>query len=501
MNAGMSVAESPGRRMLTRALWVLQGVLLIGLLLAPLLGPLVAPVICATLLLVFGLRHALQAGQLSQRLFELGFALGNVLFMVYANAGYVWFTDLPQYGDHTDSMWLTNGLIAASMVGGQVAHVFVSRPRPEPSLNSAAFLERWETFVITGVIHLVSTVLIYVSAANTRWDPGEATDATTLALGTGRIVHLFFFVAGYQLRPGLLRPRNLALIVTGLGLSLGAGLLRGYREAALLNLILFAYGAFLKARVEARLRMPLAFMAAALVPIALIYMQAVGEAREEFAHKGLGERLNLTAEQLGSDEQSPGHGGMEDLWARLFPLPGQDVIARLKGMGHYAGFEHFDRLLYVMVPKFIVPEKETTEIGPEVLARDFQYYTLGETHRVPITLVADCYRRGGWPWIIVVGLLTGAWLRCLVGLTRLMARGPLLEAAVALIALKSLRLYPCSVTGLIGQVTWYWLKETAMFAAVGLLVVLVCRATGPGRATTRPAQLHPRGVSKTSLGL
>lgn len=484
-----SEAEPTG--VLLRSLTALEVILVVALVPSGFMHPLVAPLLFATWLVVHSLRSAILKGALGSRVFVLAFGFGNLGSMVYANAGYVLFTNFPQYGDHTDSMWLTNGLVAAALAGCTVVEWMLPARKPRFAVEADS-ATGWEALAVTGFLYLGATVLTFTAAGNTRWNPEEITGATTVAIGTGRIADLFFFVLGYQLVTPFMQTRNLVLVAAGVLLSLGNGLLRGYREPAMMSLITFAIGAMLKSQQLPRLRTPLLAIGACMVPVVLIYMEAIGAVRSEFANEGLGERISLTGDEIAG--ASGGAAGMEDdssLFSRFFEPAGQDVIARVKASGYRAGFEHFERLAYVMVPMFLAPEKQSPEVGPEVLARDFHYYHLTENSSVPMTLVADCYRRGGWLWELVVGFLLGLWLRWQLNLTRLIARGPMLSATIVAIAVRYLRVYPYTVTGAISATTWYWIKEAAMFTAAGLLITILRFLARPRRARPRAGLAAP----------
>lgn len=480
-----------------RITWVLE-VLLAALCIPALwMDALVLPILCATLLLVEQLRSALQHGLIWQRSFVFCFSLGNLGCMVYANAAYVLLTTLPQYGDHTLSMWFTIGHVFAAMVGCRLVELVLPRtPHPIPVYGQQD-VSSWQALAITGFIYAALTVLTFFVAGDTRWNPEEASSATVFAQGIGRIADLFFFVLGYRLQPNFLKPRNLGLLLLAGVLALTNGLVRGYREPVVISLLTFTVGALVRAQALPVLRRQLVVAGLIALPVFALYWQAVGSARDEFADKGIVERIVLTLTEVDRNKGAEADDANENMVARLFEPSGQDVIARLANTdGHDAGFEHFERLIYLLVPRFLAPEKQTAGVGPEILARDFHYYNIDELTHIPITLVADCYRRGGLLWVLAVGFFTGIVLRLEYLLTRKLAKGPMFDAIIAATAVRYIRLYPYSVPALITFVSWYWLKDVFMFASIGVLILASqsfmrrrSKASQPGSASSTGRRL------------
>jgi hypothetical protein len=138
----------------------------------------------------------------------------------------------------------------------------------------------------------------------------------------------------------------------------------------------------------------------------------------------------------------------------------------------FAGFESFDRLQYLFVPQALAPEKLPLSDGKEILIRQFGY-VLGPTTGVPITLVADAYRRGGPLWVACVGLALGMALRLLPRLTVLLVGPELALIPLVLFATMVISLPSESVLGTISVLSYHWLKQVLVFLAVSVLFRLL----------------------------
>jgi len=412
------------------------------------------------------------------------YALGLVLMFVgwctftfaYMNWVYVTFTDYRR-GIHHD---LTS-LLAASLTGGAVLGAFCMHAwlgRDVLPARVSALVMRTQTLVYFGAIFLVICAgQLATGFLNARWTVPVAgqSDAGYVLNGIGPIGFAFFLVLGARLRPPLLSLSN-ALILGVVAVLAALQMLSGGRGYSMWMVLLTLWGA-----AWGRLsRRDLMILWSAAIAAGIVVSLAVQETRgtEDFASGGAGQRAALLLDQgsnLIGESYSDGALDLQPLIARMFELTVQIVVDQTVRTQHFAGFEDFDRLRFLFLPKAIAPEKGDLPIsnGKEILAREFNVRTNKFTS-VPLTLLGDAYRRGGELWVFGVGFCVGAWLRLLARLTLKIIGVELCQICFALYSLMIMSVHGDSLTGAISVLVYHWSKQILVFsvAALGLRVVI-----------------------------
>lgn len=423
-----------------------------------------------------------------------GFVLGNVIVFGYAHALYYYCTSLPRGVHHDVTGWLT-ALLCWSAVAGAIATSTLSRS--SATVDTEEERERLATrptLAVTGVAFLLMVIARLASGGlDMRWeDTRSATfGLDVLAIGLEWPALAVFFVMGLRIDATLTSPRTLRYLAL-VGLSSVIISLNGSRERSMVMMLLFLTGAGMS---RLRRRDYLAM----LVSISLtgaVLMFAVGSARtrQDFIRAPIDSRLAaLSQEAQGAFDEggsnSAEESAFEAVLGRAFEATAQLVIDDALAFRGEAGFEDFERLKHLAVPRFLAPDKQALEVGREVLIRDYGV-NLSDTTSVPLPLVADAFRRGRWTWVLGVGFIAGAWLYFMTTLTIRVLPIGFRVLAVCLESLRLVRAYPSTVTGFIDVVTYRWVKIVLVVYVLSLVIrgltMLVTARESPGKTGTQP---------------
>jgi hypothetical protein len=266
-----------------------------------------------------------------------------------------------------------------------------------------------------GILFVVYQIIFFATGGiSSRWETGNRLPAGSVAYflgGAKCLTFPFFAFLGCSLKSNLFSRWNILvyLIVLVIAFILG---LTGGRTYALEPLALASVGA-LFSEIGPRKYLKLALIGAPLIPVIMV---VVGQARgvADFSSSGLGQRALLMKEvatkggSLGNEYDSSSYV----IFSRIFEPSAQVVIDAVANSGRRVGFMNFERLQYLFVPKFIMPEKRNLSDGNERLVLDYGYYDSDFTAN-PLTLIADSYERGGVLFVSIYHLLLGAVLGAL----------------------------------------------------------------------------------------
>lgn len=442
------------------------------------------------------LEYARRDGSFRGLCLLLGFVLGNVLVFGYANAAHVYLTDLRRGIGHDLTAWLAAAMVWSAVAGGWITHKLVGREPGGQRIDRSSLARSWQATAVAGTIFAIFAAVRWSTGyLNARWDLAAqgSFGATYIVDGINNSVYILFFLLGARLQRKLVTSSNLIAFAIAAAVALGNALTGG-REYAGWVILLFVLGAS-ASQLSRRSLVGVILTAAVL---GAVMMAAVGQARTRsgFAFGSVSDRLEALGDAASGGEGSAAEddSAFESVVSRVYEFSAQDVVDHSESFGAEAGFEHFDRLLYLFVPLYFAPNKELIDDGPEVLMRDYGYRLTAYTS-VPITLVADAFRRGRWPWVIAVGLLAGVWLRLLARMTLRIVGHEFGLVTLALLTLLQFRGYTRSVIGYISLLSYDWLKQVAIM----LFVVMVVRLLTMMTTRTSPAS-GPPSTRGTSLG-
>jgi hypothetical protein len=412
-------------------------------------------------ILVLAMR-ALQGGELLRLSFPLAFSLGNFMCWGLGLLGCV-YLDL-SIGRHTEmSLVLLNALLWGVTVGAflvppgtktrELAHVLT-----ESELRASVLVSG----VITILYFAVATSSGYFTA-RTSGIVSMPDSAHYYVVALSAAQYPFFFFVGKRLTDRFFSLRNLASYLI-LFVFMLLSLLSGGRDASTKMVLAFLSGsAFSGLGFRSTWRISLA-----ITPFLIVILIGVQVARDSFDGRQvlLSDRLAAMTDAMTGAvvNKAASRDSAELFFLRIFEPTGQLVVDAIDEGKEFAGAQHAERLALLFVPRIFVPDKLSLDDGPEVLANEYGV-NVTEYTSAPITFMADAYRRGGLPAVIISGLVAGLWLS-LVGrwISRLSQSLAVLCSVLLSIYVFRL-LYTTSVLGFISAATYGLGRD--------LLVVLV----------------------------
>ncbi|HKP62020.1 MAG TPA: hypothetical protein VJV78_35050 [Polyangiales bacterium] len=425
--------------------------------------------------------YALKRKLVFELSFVIAFAIGNVTSWAYFNYAYVRFTNFTIGNNHELSAWLTALLVAGAALGSIVTQRVLGRETLSPE-RFQRFVRRWETLAVTGLTFgLVTLGYLLTGWLNGRWDlpEEEGFGLSYVVRGIGVIGYTLFLVLGARLQPPLYSGRSLFALTMATLVALAQGL-SGGRSASVIIIGVLLVGA-LFSELGFRRWLGLAFC---LGLTGMLFIALVGDARSRqgFAHGTVSDRIDAitSAARDSSEVEDDGDGPLAVMVSRFFEPSGQVVIDETVWSQRYAGFENFERLLTLLLPKAVAPDKLPINDSSEVLMRDYGF-KLSRSFAVPITLLADAYRRGGAIWVGLLGLCAGVFMRLLLRWTMLLL-GPDLGVMCSCSLIISFGSeYMNSVLGFLNTMSYTWLKQLVLFAILGIAMRLLGLLAAPSR--------------------
>lgn len=211
---------------------------------------------------------------------------------------------------------------------------------------------------------------------------------------------------------------------------------------------------------------------AALLAVGMVFY-LVGELRTLAAYGGAGERWEAFQQELQAKPDSALEDLIEKSMFRLSELYGHVVINESMAGEKTEPFLNFDRLLLTFVPAALAPAKQPLDDGPENLALYFGFANdISDFKSLPITFQADLFWRFGyWGPVLGAGLvvsLTLLWTRAVLWLIPEMA-----AILVVYLAMHLMRVYPSSVLGVIGLLTYKLGRDVFIFLTLATVFGMV----------------------------
>lgn len=266
--------------------------------------------------------------------------------------------------------------------------------------------------------------------------------------GLEAIPYPFFFVRG--LRWAGSRQNSLILFPIAL---ISLLLLTGGRGIAFYHFVLLAIGALCS---QQRIPFKSLLRYAVVCFLALMVFQKIGEIRlsRQFEDaETLEERFWAVVHHEPEIDTAPRVLFMSEETLLRLNEPFGEIVIEGSRESERAGFENFDRLRHLFVPAFLAPDKLPLDDGPEVLRDDFGL-DVTDHKSLPITLLADCYRRWGEAGVLLGGAVVPLLIMFTVWATYQIRNPLLFSVAISQLILQCTRLYPFSALGLIGYLSY-----------------------------------------------
>jgi len=446
----------------------------------------IAAVTAGTAAAFFVLWQGLRRDSMISLLPTLGFVAGNVISLgVFSLISDRW-TNLPKFIAPDFTAWLVAALVWSAAVGG----LLVDRALAHQHIRVASReeLTRVELLAVTALSFAFVAIGMFAAGfLDQRWVVAEA------GFGLGYLVHgldtisySFFFILGCHFRGQIGSSRDLAILALVGSLALMFGL-SGGREHSMWMILLLIAGAAAGGMPARRLIVLIGWVSI----VGALFFSVIGTARgvREFRTGTVSQRLSAVGDA--TDDLMGNDGGQDDFDEfvnRVCASTAHDIIAQSIAADYRAGFDDFERLAYLFIPKAIAPEKPAINDSKEILIRDFGY-NLSVLHSVPITLVGDAFRRGREPWVLGVGFATGVVLRLLPYLAALVVPAALFVPCIVLLSISSLRAYGSSVLGMFDRLVYRGTKLIFLILVLGMvasLLGLLLRASRQDRVDTGP---------------
>ena len=150
---------------------------------------------------------------------------------------------------------------------------------------------------------------------------------------------------------------------------------------------------------------------------------------------------------------------------RLAEPSGQLVIDRVTENQRFIGFQNFERLLKIFLPKFIFGEKPSANDGPERLQNTYGW-PINRFSSAPITLLAGTFERGGYWATFIASFILAFWLTLLGRGLKKIPNGTFRALLLIFFAYICFRLFSFSLMGAVRQVTYVFLRDAIL---LGLL--------------------------------
>ena len=306
-------------------------------------------------------------------------------------------------------------------------------------------------------------ISLQVNGLNARSDIGnyhQTGSASYLVAGLQMIAYPFYALLGLTLRPKVRSAWNLAVAIIIVAI-IGLQSLTGGRTAAIEPLVVFLLGSTFSC-VQRR---QITLLIAAAAPLVLFLMIVLGLVRGTGGFDGgaVGDKVSAVNTVLmeGRNERDKYDDPSFVLFTRLFETSGQAVIDNVAETGSRVGFVNFERLLFVLVPRFAYPGKEPLNDGNERLAADYGY-AISEYSSAPFPLLADSYERFGVLGVAFFHFFVGAFLG-ISGVLLCRVRERVLSLLLLIcMGRTALLLYPIPVLGIIHLVFYGFLRDVLL---------------------------------------
>lgn len=264
-------------------------------------------------------------------------------------------------------------------------------------------------------------------------------------------------------------------------------LLTGGRGVALL-LLLIATFSYILMRGSFSLRQAVRVMLVAFACAAVVIFVGAVRDNPHFENaSGVLDRFSAVLKVLDS-ELIGGGDTLRNGLLRIVEPQAQVVIEDVAYSEVWDGFEHFGRLRGLWLPAFVLGDtKEPLDDGPDVLRDRFGFTDINEFKSIPITLIADEFRRGGGFGVFMGAAFVALMLVALMKAIMRWIQEPLArDFGRVLLTIMALKLYPMSLLGVIG----YLLYTMPRNLLINLLLLYLARRPFVQKARRSSANLQ-----------
>ncbi|MFZ5806619.1 MAG: hypothetical protein ACOY3I_05395 [Verrucomicrobiota bacterium] len=416
---------------------------------------------------------SLFAKDIEPRLPSVGYLVGQIFCWVFGALGCIYLIEQHfKFGEHTIvTLQLLNLAILGGILGSLLALLMKNKSRQVGSRMTLRSHQLIQALFAFGSIYLLYLIVSIASGSLTaRWEIGNYLAPGSAAYYVRALYFLqypFFLFLGASCRGHLLSPSN-AIKILALFLCAILSGLTGGREAGVKFMIYFVFGLAYSGMNMRQIK----FFGVALFFFALMFISLIGAIRkyQNFQQAEMSEKISMARNFFEENRFSRENddASLVELFKRLAEPSGQIVIDDVVESRHYVGFKNFDRLLFLFLPRFIVPEKKAMDEGYERLVEDhrFKYNPFSSA---PMTLLADSFERGGYLAVFLISL-TLTFLLTLLG--RLLTQIPdscLRILIISHFTVACMRIYSFSALECVNFLTYIFLKEAIILGGILML--------------------------------
>ncbi len=433
----------------------------------------------AVLPLFLLLKLATQDGTSEMRALSAGYMLGQIVCWVIGFLGCLYIFPLigsvPSIGKriiHIEYPIVTLTLVSL-VTWGSFFGSFFAFPYQYTLKNSALScsfdsIVRYGIAVTGGLFIFFVVANYYGGALDSRMFIGSTMSVNSALYwlgGLGILPYLFFIFLGIFLHPSLFCIRNLVIVLILLVCMYIVSLTGG--RGNIFRIVIFFLGGALYSTVD---RKKLKILAFGVLLFFFFLFIAVDAARQSnFFSSGIERRIELTNE-LFINLQHQWKKYTHQLFFRFAnDLAGQLIINNVVENQKYIGFQNFDRLPTIFLPKFIIGEKPSADDGRERLKDDY-HLPVSRFWAPPITFMADSFERGGYSVTLLTSFLLSFWLTLL---GRFIHKLPIPLFKILLIIVffyHTIMLQAFSVIGAIREVTYSFARDAILTGSIVFMI-------------------------------
>jgi hypothetical protein len=303
-------------------------------------------------------------------------------------------------------LFLVNLVTWGGLVGTTAALTFNKKTNFSLGINLDHI--RFQGFKLAAIIFIAFWIINIISGGlNLRYEVGNTLSVGSVAyfLAVINILQLLVFIfAGMCCTDPLLSRRNIIFIITPL---IGALLLSlsGGRESSVSAFILFFFGTFYSKLRQSQIKL----LVVIIIPIVIILIIAVGDVRGNSSFSDASPLMRAlqmyeTTTQGGSKSGTDYDDSTYLLFTRIIEPSGVAVIETIleRNQNSYIGLENIERVGMIFLPKIVTGSKNYDDSSERLVKYG---YLATELTSAPITLMADCFERGGYIAVFLVSIL------------------------------------------------------------------------------------------------
>ncbi|MGB3204742.1 MAG: hypothetical protein WBB28_07145 [Crinalium sp.] len=420
--------------------------------------------------LILLMRLALLDNTIESRLLSITYSLGQVICWVIGFLGCVYILAPFGYeiGEHTITTMILINLVTWGSLWGSLIALPLSKKKAPVILSPLPENLARKAVPLTGIIFFFFLIANYASGYLTiRTEIGVTLPPSSplyFLTALSILQYVFFFVIGTRLYPPLLSKANITyisiLLICAIIISMTGG-----RELSLRIIIYFIAGS-LYSKVEFK---SIRLLVLGSLPLVLAFIVVIGIIRgnEDFQNADFNTRLQLFFQagtgQLEASATDDEENPFFTLFTRMTEPTGQLVIDNVAENHQYIGFENFERIGNIFIPKFITGDKVPLDDGGERLRDNYGVY-VNEFTVKPITFMADCFERGGYMAVFISSVLLSTLLTTIGNLIYKLKDDMLKLILNISLSYGGLRIYAFSVLGTVNLIFYQFLRDTILIS-------------------------------------